>query len=194
MGRWWRRTALWVDEADMNILKQHSTGVAHCPSSNTKLASGVCAVTRMLQLGLKVGLGTDGFAGSNDTADLIQEMNLAAKLQKVTAMDPRVLPAEQVFAMATIGGAQVLGLDKQIGSLEVGKRADVIAISIGHPNAVPLYNLYSQLVYAAKAPDVEDVFINGRQIVSARHMLTLNEQDIDRQAQIYRIRIAASVK
>src|SRR5690348_13077881 len=142
---------VWEDDEDLRILKRHGTGVAHCPSSNTKLASGIAPVTAMLKAGLNVGLGNDGFAGSNDTADLIGEMNLASKLQKVTVMDPRVLPAEQVLEMATVGGARVLGLDKDIGSIEEGKRADFITLSLRRPNAVPLYNVYSQIVYASKA-------------------------------------------
>jgi 5-methylthioadenosine/S-adenosylhomocysteine deaminase len=184
---------IWEDDDDLRILKRHGTGVAHCPSSNTKLASGIAPVTAMLKIGLNVGLGNDGFAGSNDTADLIAEMSLASKLQKVTVMDPHVLPAEQVFEMATSGGARVLGLEKEIGSIEEGKRADVITISLHKPNAVPLYNLYSQIAYATKSVDVQDVFINGRQIVSARHVLTLNQEEIYRKAEEYGERIARSL-
>lgn len=185
---------VWEDDNDLRILKRHGIGVAHCPSSNTKLASGIAPVTAMLKIGLNVGLGNDGFAGSNDTADLIWEMSLASKLQKVTAMDPRVLPAELVLEMATVGGARVLGLDKEIGSIEEGKRADLITISLEKPNAVPLYNVYSQMVYATKAADVEDVFINGRQIVSARHVLTLNQEEIYDKAELYGQRIASGLK
>ncbi len=185
---------VWEDDDDLRILKRHGTGVAHCPSSNMKLASGVARVTEMLKRGLNVGLGTDGFAGSNDSADLILEMNIAAKLQKVTTMDPAALPAEQVIEMATIGGARVLGLDREIGSLEAGKRADLITISLAVPNAVPLYNVYSQIAYATKAGDVRDVFINGRQIVSARQVLTLNEAEILRRAGQYGEQIQESLK
>ncbi len=186
--------SVWEDDNDLEILKRHGTGVAHCPSSNMKLASGIAPVTKMLRMGLNVALGNDGFAGSNDTADLIAEMSLAAKLQKVTVRDPRVLPAEQVLEMATIDGARVLGLDKEIGSLEEGKRADLITISFRKPNAVPVYNLYSQIVYASKAADVEDVFINGRQIVSARHVLTLNQAEIYRKATEYQHQISAGLQ
>ena len=185
---------VWEDDNDLQILKRHNTGVAHCPSSNTKLSSGIARVTEMLKLGLHVGLGTDGFAGSNDTADLIREMDLAAKLQKVTVGDPRVLPAEQVLDMATMGGARVLGMEKEIGSLEEGKRADLITITVAHPNSMPLYNVYSQMVYASKASDVEDVFINGRQIVSARRVLTLNPEEIYRKTEQYRQQILASIR
>lgn len=185
---------VWEDENDLQILLRHSTGVAHCPSSNTKLASGVAPVTRMLKLGVTVGLGTDGFAGSNDTADLLLEMDLAAKLQKVTTMDPTVLPAEQVMEMATIGGARVLGLENEIGSIEEGKRADLITVSLAHPNATPLYDVYSFLAYAAKAADVEDVFINGRQIVSERRPLSLDAQQIRARAEQYRQQISQSLE
>jgi 5-methylthioadenosine/S-adenosylhomocysteine deaminase len=185
---------IWENKEDLQILLRHSTGVAHCPSSNMKLASGVAPVTDMLKLGITVGLGTDGFAGSNDTADLLLEMDLAAKLQKVTTMDPTVLPAEQVMEMATIGGARVIGLDKEIGSIEEGKRADLITISLTDPNAVPLYNVYSFLAYAAKAGDVRDVFINGRQIVSDRRPLTLNPREIRAEAEQYRQQITRSLR
>jgi 5-methylthioadenosine/S-adenosylhomocysteine deaminase len=121
-------------------------------------------------------------------------MDLAAKLQKVTTMDPTVLPAEQVMEMATIGGARVIGLDKEIGSLEEGKRADLITISLSHPNAIPLYNVFSFLAYAAKPGDVQDVFINGRQIVSGRRPLTLNPQEIRAEAEHYRQQIARSLR
>jgi len=185
---------VWEDQNDLEILKRHGSGVAHCPSSNMKLASGIAHVSDMLKLGITVGLGTDGFAGSNDSADLILEMNLAAKLQKVTTMDPTVLPAEQVMEMATLGGAHVLGLEKEIGSLEEGKRADLISVSVAHPNAIPLYNVYSYLAYAAKAGDVDDVFINGRQIVDARRCLTLDPEEISRKAELYKRQILSSLK
>jgi len=185
---------VWVNETDLQILKRRKVGVAHCPSSNMKLASGIAPVTKMLAMGINVGLGNDGFAGSNDTADLIQEMNIAAKLQKVTIMDPRVLPAEQTFEMATLGGARVLGMEREIGSIEDGKRADLITISLAHPNSVPLYHLFSQLAYSTKAGDVEDVFINGRQIVSDRRSVTLNESEIYEKAEEYRTRIVRSLR
>jgi len=185
---------IWVNDDDLEILKRKGTGVAHCPSSNMKLASGIAPVTKMLKLGINVGIGTDGFAGSNDSADLILEMNLAAKLQKVATMDPHSLPAEQVLEMATLGGARVLGLDREIGSLETGKRADLITISLAHPNAVPLYNLYSQIAYAAKASDVDDVFVNGSQVVSGRKMLTLDAEEIYRRAEAYHLRVINSLR
>lgn len=186
--------SIWEDDNDLQILKRHQTGVAHCPSSNMKLASGIARVTDMLQLGIPIGFGNDGFAGSNDGADLIREMDLGSKLQKIARMDPTVLPAEQALEMTTIGGARVLHMEREIGSLEAGKRADLIAISLAHPNTWPLYNIYSTIVYSAKAADVEDVFINGRQIVHDRQALTLNRDDIHRKAGEYREKILASLK
>jgi 5-methylthioadenosine/S-adenosylhomocysteine deaminase len=187
--------SIFLDARDIEILKRHDTGVAHCPSSNTKMAAGVAHVAEMLEAGLHVGLGNDGFAGSNDSADLFREMDLAAKLQKITRMDPTVLPAEQVFEMATMGGARVLGMQRQIGSLEEGKRADLIAVTLKNSTAVPLPgNLYAEMVYAGKASDVEDVFINGKQVVAGRKVLTVDVADVYRKAEEYRHRISASLK
>lgn len=184
---------VWLDDNDLDILKKHGVGLAHCPTSNTKLASGIARVLEILRRGLNMGLGTDGFAGSNDGADLMQEMSLASKLQKVTAMDPEVLPARQALEMATIVGARALGLDRQIGSLETGKLADVIAISLDSPNAVPIYNPYSLLVYSLKATDVSDVMIDGRQIVKDRRMLTLDARQVMTKAAEYRRRVSDSL-
>jgi 5-methylthioadenosine/S-adenosylhomocysteine deaminase len=187
--------SIYLDPRDIEILKRHGTGVAHCPSSNTKMAAGIAHVAEMLDTGLHVGLGNDGFAGSNDSADLFREMDLAAKLQKITRMDPTVLPAEQVFEMATMGGARVLGLERQIGSLEAGKRADLITVTLRNSTAIPLAgNLYAQMVYAGKASDVEDVFINGKEVVAARKVMTVNAEDVYRKAEEYRHRISASLK
>jgi 5-methylthioadenosine/S-adenosylhomocysteine deaminase len=185
---------VWLDQADMRILKARGTGIAHCPSSNMKLASGVAPVVKLLSLGIPVGLGTDGPAGSNNDFDLMEEMNLAADLQKVTTGDPTVLPAEQAVAMATILGARVAGLDKQIGSLEAGKRADLIALRLDRPHAVPLYNVYSQIVYALKGSDVEDVVVNGKPIVRDNRSLTLDANLVLDKAKEYSAKVAASLK
>lgn len=184
---------VWLDDADLDILARRNTGLAHCPTSNTKIASGIARVADILKRGMSMGLGTDGFAGSNDGADLLQEMGLAAKLQKVTRMDPEVLPAQQALEMATIIGARALGLDKQIGSLEAGKLADMIAISIGGVNAVPLYNPYSVLVYSLKATDVSDVMVNGRQIVVNHRMVTLDRAKVIAKAVEFRNKISESL-
>ena len=184
---------VWLDDLDMKILKAHGTGIAHCPSSNMKLASGVAPVLKLLAAGIPVGLGTDGPAGSNNDFDLMEEMNLAADLQKVTSGDPTALPAEQAIAMATIQGAHVAGLDKEIGSLETGKRADLITLRLDRPHAVPLYNVYSQIVYALKGSDVEDAAVNGKLIVRDGRSLTLDSTMILSKAREYGAKVQASL-
>jgi 5-methylthioadenosine/S-adenosylhomocysteine deaminase len=185
---------VWLDDADLGILKAHGVGIAHCPSSNMKLASGVAPVVKMLGLGIPTGLGTDGPAGSNNDFDLMEEMNLAADLQKVTLGDPTVLPAEQAVAMATIQGARVAGMDKTIGSLETGKFADLITIRLDRPHAVPLYNVYSQIVYALKGSDVQDVMVNGRPIVQDGRSLTLDPAAILKKSREYQDQIKTSLR
>jgi len=185
---------VWLTDRDIGILKRHGTGVAHCPSSNMKLASGVAPVLKLLAAGVPTGLGTDGPAGSNNDFDLMEEMNLASDLQKVSSGDPRALPAQQAIEMATILGARVAGLDKEIGSLEPGKRADFITLRLDRPHAVPMYNVYSQIVYALKGSDVQDVTVNGKPIVRDGRSLTLNEAQIIAKAREYRASIAASLR
>ncbi|MEO8026070.1 MAG: amidohydrolase [Bryobacteraceae bacterium] len=192
-GRTVAAHAVWVDDADIKILKRRGVGVAHNPSSNMKLASGVAPVMKFLAAGLAVGLGTDGVAGSNNDHNMMEEMDLAAKLQKVTTMDPRALNAVQALELATMGGARVLGLEAQIGSIEAGKRADMITIRTDQPHATPLYNVYSQIVYALKGSDVRDVMVNGRLIVRDRKMLTLDSAAILAKATEYQEKVQASL-
>ncbi len=177
-GRTVAAHAVWVSEADLAILKARGVGLAHCPSSNMMLASGIAPVTRMLALDLPVGLGPDGPAGSNNDFNMFEEMDLAAKLQKVSTGDPRNLPAAAAVEMATIRGARALGMQRDIGSLEPGKLADIISVRLDQPNAVPLYNVYSQMVYALKGSDVQDVMVNGRLLVHDARPLTLNAGEI----------------
>jgi 5-methylthioadenosine/S-adenosylhomocysteine deaminase len=158
-----------------------------------KLASGVAPVVKMLSLGLAVGLGTDGPAGSNNDLDMMEEMDLAAKLQKVTTGNPQALPATQAVEMATVLGARALGMEREIGSLETGKRADLIAIRLDEANAVPLYNVYSQLVYALKACDVRDVMVNGKLVVRNRQVLTLDAKQVLAKAAEYGAKVRASL-
>jgi 5-methylthioadenosine/S-adenosylhomocysteine deaminase len=186
--------AVWVDESDLAILKLRGVGIAHCPSSNMKLASGVAPVTRMLALDLSVGLGPDGPAGSNNDFNMFEEMDLAAKLQKVTTMNPQALPATSALEMATIRGARALGMEKEIGSLEAGKRADLITVRIDRAHAQPLYDAVSQMVYALKASDVRDVMVNGKPVVRDTKILTLNEAQILAKAAEYRAKVSASLK
>jgi 5-methylthioadenosine/S-adenosylhomocysteine deaminase len=184
---------VWTDAADIALLVKMHTGCVHNPSSNMMLASGVAPIGQMLKAGLAVGLGTDGPAGSNNDLDMMEEMDLAAKLQKISQKDPQALGAQQAIEMATIRGAQALHMENEIGSLEVGKAADLIVLNLDAPNAVPLYNLYSQIVYALKASDVEDVVINGRVVMLNRHVLTLNEPDIIVHAREIAVRVKQSL-
>jgi 5-methylthioadenosine/S-adenosylhomocysteine deaminase len=186
--------AVWVDRADIDILQRRGTGIAHCPSSNMKLASGVAPVMQFLLRNLPAGLGTDGPAGSNNDLDLFEEMDLAAKLQKVTLRDPLALNAEQAFEMATIRGARALGLANEIGSLETGKRADLMFVKLDAPHAVPMYNVYSQLVYALKASDVQHVMVNGKAVVRNRQLVTIQLPQVLEKAAEYGVSIQKSLK
>jgi 5-methylthioadenosine/S-adenosylhomocysteine deaminase len=192
-GRTLAAHAVWIDDRDIATLKARATGVAHCPSSNMMLASGVAPVVKMLAAGLNVGLGTDGPAGSNNDLDLVQEIALAAKLQKVSTGDPRSLTAMQALGMATMGGARALGLDKEIGSLEPGKRADAITMRLDVPNAVPIYDIVAQLVYALKGADVRDAMVNGRLLLRDRRALTLDQPAILAKAAEYGVKVRASL-
>jgi 5-methylthioadenosine/S-adenosylhomocysteine deaminase len=183
---------IWVDEADIASLVHFGVGCVNNPSSNMKTASGVMPVLEMLAAGEAVGLATDG-AASNNNQDMFEEMDLASKLQKISRRDPRALPAEQVVEMATIGGARALHLDKQIGSLEAGKKADLVLIDIGAPHATPMYNVYSHLVYALKASDVKTVVIAGKIVMDDRRMLTLDENAILAKAREFKKKIEASL-
>ncbi|MFZ0411215.1 MAG: amidohydrolase [Candidatus Acidiferrales bacterium] len=183
---------IWVNQADIATLAHYGVGCSYNPSSNMKTAAGVAPVVEMLAGGVAVGVATDG-AASNNNQDMFEEMDLAAKLQKVSRMDPRALPAEQVVEMATITGARALHLDKQIGSLEIGKKADLIVVDTTAPHATPMYDVYSELVYALKASDVRTVIIAGRPVMEDRQMLTLDESEILRKAEEYKVKIAASL-
>jgi len=185
---------IFVDEKDRKILANHEVGCVHNPSSNMMLASGVAPVIEERAAGIAVGLGTDGPAGSNNDLDLMEEMDLAAKLQKITKMDPRALGAKSVVEMATMEGAKALHMEKQIGSLEAGKKADIILISLDEPNALPIYDIYAQLAYALKSSDVETVVIGGRIVMRNKKLLTLNEPAILAKAREYGQKVEASLK
>jgi len=181
---------IYLDAADRTLLAEKHVGCAHNPSSNIKLASGIAPVLALRAAGVKVGLGTDGPAGSNNDFDMMEEMDLAAKLQKVFSGDPQALPAIDALAMATIEGAQAAGLGEEIGSLEPGKRADVILLRRDAPHAIPAFDVYSQIVYSLKASDVEASIINGRVVMEQRRVLTLDEGEIRKHAE----RTAAAVR
>ena len=184
---------IYVDEADRKTLAQRQVGCVHNPSSNMMLASGVAPVAEMRAAGVAVGLGTDGPAGSNNDLDLMEEMDLAAKLAKITKMDPLALNAKAVVEMATIDGARALHMEKEIGSLEAGKKADLIVISLDEPNAVPMYDIYAQLAYALKGSDVETVVIGGRVVMRDRKVLTVQEAEAIAKAREYKQKVASSL-
>ncbi|MGC8883209.1 MAG: amidohydrolase family protein [Bryobacteraceae bacterium] len=184
---------VWARSSDLRLLEDRPAGIVHCPSSNSKLASGLPDYRAWLASRLPIGLGTDGPAGSNNDLNLFEEMDLASKFAKVSTGDPTVFPAEKIFRMATIEGAKVLGMEKEIGSLEPGKRADFITVSLTAPHAIPAHDPYSMLVYSLKAEDVRDVVIEGRITVLDRRPLTLDPARIAREAAAFRARVAASL-
>lgn len=169
--------AVWVEEEEMEILLERGVGVVHNPESNMKLASGVAPVPRMLRKGIKVALGTDGCASNNDL-DLFREMDAAAKLHKVFSRDPTEMDAATVMRMATVMGAQVLGLGPKVGSLEPGKMADLFLLDLRKPHLTPMYNVFSHLVYAARASDVKTVLVGGRVVVEDRRLVTCSLDSI----------------
>jgi len=184
---------IFVDEKDRRTLAQQQVGCVHNPSSNMMLASGVSPVPEMRSAGVAVGLGTDGPAGSNNDLDLMEEMDLAAKLAKITKNDPLALNAKAVVEMGTIDGARALHMEKEIGSLEPGKKADLILIRLDRPNAVPMYDVYAQLAYALKGSDVQTVIIGGRLVMRDQSLLTVKEEEAIAKAREYKKSIAASL-
>lgn len=163
---------VWVDETDMETIARRGCAVAHCPESNMKLAAGIAPVTGMHKAGITIGLGTDGCA-SNNNLDLFGEMGTAAKLHKLVTGDPTALDAATVLKMATIDGARAIGLDDRIGSLEIGKQADILVLDPQAPHLTPMYHPESHIVYAAGGGDVHHVLVAGRQVVKERKLLTI---------------------
>lgn len=163
----------WMTPEDIALFADLGVSVSHNPASSMKLAAGVAPVPLMLEKGIAVGLGTDGSASNNDL-DLFQEMDLSAKVHKATLLDPTVMSAETVLKMATIEGARVLGMDRLIGSVEVGKQADIIILDMNQPHLTPLYNPYSQIVYAARGGDVKTSIIDGKPVMENRRLLTMD--------------------
>jgi 5-methylthioadenosine/S-adenosylhomocysteine deaminase len=166
---------VWLDDGEMDVLAASGTAVCHCPESNMKLASGVARIPEFLKRGVPVGLGTDGCASNNDL-DMLLELDTMAKLHKVASMNPMVVDAAAALRIATVGGARVLGLQDLIGSVEPGKCADLIVVDMRQPHLTPLYNLYSQIVYACRGSDVRDVIIDGKVVMRNRRLLTLDVQ------------------
>ncbi len=166
-----------VSKSEIDLLARHKVSVVHNPESNMKLASGIAPVPEMIARGITVGLGTDGCA-SNNNLDLFGEMDMAAKLHKANKLDPAVMDARTLVRMATINGARALGLEKVTGSLETGKRADLIVIDLHKPHLIPMYNPFSHLVYSARGHDVKHSIIDGQVVMEDRRLYTLDVEAI----------------
>ncbi|MDG6956855.1 MAG: amidohydrolase [Nitrososphaerota archaeon] len=172
---------VWADDREIGRLAATKTNVAHNPSSNLKLASGVPRVPEMLEAGVNVGLGCDG-APCNNSYDMVREMKLAAVIQKARLRDPTAMPAQRVLEMATIGGARAMGMEKDVGSIEVGKRADLVLVDLRKPHLTPHPNVVSSIVYSAMGSDVDTVMVEGKVIVKGGSSLTLDEAAVVREA------------
>ncbi len=184
---------VWPTDAEIPILAERRVGVIHNPTSNMKIASGIAPVTEMLAAGVRVGLGTDGAASNNDL-DMWEEMRLAAFLQKVEQMNPEVLSAETVLRMATSGGATAIGLGDTIGSLEPGKRADLIQVAFEDVHHIPTYDVVSHLVYVNDEQDVASVVVDGAVLMEERRMLTIDTQRVTREATELAARIQSALE
>jgi 5-methylthioadenosine/S-adenosylhomocysteine deaminase len=196
LGFWTPRTlaahGVWVTDEDIAILKRRGVGVSHNPESNMKLASGTAPVPKYLAAGVSLGLGTDGAASNNDL-DMFEAMRLAAFLHKLQSQDPRVVPAATALEMATLGGARALGMEREIGSLHTGKRADLIVVGMNRARQTPRYDALSHLVYATHGDDVETTIVNGQVLMLERKMLTLDEAAVLREADAFAARVRSAV-
>ncbi len=168
---------VWVEDNEIELLAKRGVGVSHCMESNLKLASGFAPVAAMLAEGVRIGFGTDGAASNNDL-NILSEMSTTAKVHKALSNDPTALDARTVVLMATKWGAEVLGLGHKIGTIEKGKIADIIVVNLNKPHLTPLYNVYSHIVYAAMASDVETVMVNGKVVIDNRKLTTADEWEI----------------
>jgi cytosine/adenosine deaminase-related metal-dependent hydrolase len=173
---------VWLNESDVRRVGKTKSNVAHCPSSNLKLASGIPKVPELLEAGANVGLGCDG-APCNNSYDMVREMKLAAVIQKGRLLDPLTMPAETVLEMATLGGARAMGMESEVGSIEVGKKADLVLIDLQKPPLVPYRDIVSNIVYSAMGSDVDSVIVDGKVILSGGKALTLDEEKIIGDAQ-----------
>ena len=166
---------IYLSDSDIEILKSKNTGIAHNPISNCKLSSGICNVTKLHENGICVGIGTDG-SGSTTTLDMFEEMRLTAYLQKVNTLNSVAIKAYDVLKMATIEGAKVLGLENEIGTIEEGKKADIILIDINKPHLYPLNDIATNLVYSANGSDVDTVIIDGKVVMKNRELTSIDEK------------------
>jgi 5-methylthioadenosine/S-adenosylhomocysteine deaminase len=183
---------IWPTEQEIPILVERKVGVIHNPTSNMKLASGIAPVAEMLNAGVRVGLGTDGAASNNDL-DMWEEMRLAAFLQKIGLMNPEALPATAVLRMATSGGGEAIGLGDEIGSLEVGKRADIIQVAFDDVHHIPTFDVVSHLVYVSDEQDVASVVVDGKVLMQDGELLTIDTARVASEAKALAARIQAAL-
>lgn len=179
---------VWPTEKEVEILAERKVGISHCIESNLKLASGVAPVTQMLKAGVKVTFGTDGAASNNDL-NILSEMSTAAKLHKAVSDDPTALDAKTALLMATRWGAEVLGIGKITGSIEKGKAADIVVADLRKPHLVPIYDIYSHIVYAMRSADVEMVMVDGKIAVNDGVLRSADESEILNRAVMWQERI-----
>ena len=180
-----------LTDDEIELLATSNANVVHCPESNLKLASGYCPVQSLTKAGVNVALGTDGAASNNDL-DMLGEMRTAALLAKTVAADASAIPAQQALRMATINGAKALGLDDTIGSLEVGKAADIVAIDMGVLETQPLYHVISQLVYSTSRNQVRHVWVAGQQLLKDNQLTTIDENEVIKKSRAWRDKIFQS--
>jgi 5-methylthioadenosine/S-adenosylhomocysteine deaminase len=184
--------AVWVTDPEVALLQARGVGVSHNPESNMKLASGTAPVTTYLEAGVAIGLGTDGAASNNDM-DMFEAMRIASLLQKLQTGDPQAVSARTALEMATIGGARALGMGAQIGSLEPGKRADLIIVSMRSARQTPMYDPISHLVYVTRGDDVQTTIVHGRVLMRDRQVLTLDEDRVLEEARQWAVKVRAAV-
>ena len=184
---------IWLSDEDISRIKGTGVGISHNPESNMKTASGLAPVPKLLSAQIPVGLGTDG-AASNNNLDMFEEMDTAAKIHKFATKDPTTMPAKTIFRMATMGGAEALGLDGSIGSIEVGKKADIVLINTQTAGLPPMYDVYSHLVYAIKGSHVSTVLVDGKFIVVDKKLITINEIETIAMANAIKEKILLSLK
>jgi 5-methylthioadenosine/S-adenosylhomocysteine deaminase len=197
IGFWGPKTlaahGVWVTDDDIAILKRRQVGISHNPESNMKLASGSAPVLKYLAAGVSLGLGTDGAASNNDL-DMFEAMRQAAFLAKLATRDPTAVPAQTALDMATLGGARALGMERLIGSIERGKRADLIAVSTSAARQTPMYEPVSHLVYVTRGDDVRTTIVNGRVLMENRNVRTLNREQVIADANALAPKVRAAVR
>jgi 5-methylthioadenosine/S-adenosylhomocysteine deaminase len=184
---------VWIQPEEIAVLRARNVGVSHNPESNMKLASGVAPVQEYLRAGVAVGLGTDGAASNNDL-DMFEAMRQTAFLHKLSSRDPRAVSAKVALEMATLGGARVIGQEKTLGSLETGKRADLLVVRMDRPRQTPMYDPISHLVYVTRGDDVDTTMVNGKLLMRAGKVLTLDEEQVLAEARKAAVQVRAAVQ